>query len=155
MADPAAAIAFLTTTAEEVARDDAFWRERAAGAAMGETAAQFVAIDDDEWIGTVTVLVREDGLDHRGRELDGMRADVVGVYLAPAHRGVGVLNLMFAAARTWARAQQAGALMLSVHADNLRAQAAYRRAGFVPTGVTFTSAIGPELEMRDSDRPVG
>ena len=38
-------------------------------------------------------------------------------------------------------------LSLGVHQDNGRTQAAYRRAGFVPSGVTFSSTIGLELEM--------
>jgi RimJ/RimL family protein N-acetyltransferase len=38
-------------------------------------------------------------------------------------------------------------LSLDVHRENLRAQAAYRRAGFAPTGETFTSVIGPEIVM--------
>ena len=38
-------------------------------------------------------------------------------------------------------------LALGVHRDNARAQGAYRRAGFAPSGVTFTGSIGPEIEM--------
>lgn len=150
VADAAAPIAFLTTTAQELARDDAFWRERAAGAALGETAAQFVAMsdDDEQWVGTATVLLKDFGSAGYG-DVDEPRADIVGVYLAPAHRGAGILNLLLDAARAWAGERGVAALTLSVHVDNLRAQAAYRRAGFVPTGVTFTSVIGPEMEMRE------
>lgn len=157
VADAAASIAFLTSEAEERARDDAFWRERTAGAALGENAAQFVAIaredeadgDADEWIGTATVLLREAGShDHLGHTLDGRRADVVGVYVAPEYRGRGAVEGLFAAAAQWATAQGHDGLTLDVHADNARAQAAYRRLGFVPTGASFTSSIGPEIEMR-------
>ncbi|SIT75178.1 GNAT family N-acetyltransferase [Microbacterium sp. RU33B] len=147
--DPDASIAFLTTTAEELARGDAFWQARTAGAAMGESGAQFVAIVDDAWVGSATVLLREPGSrDHLGQEVVVRRADVVGVYLSPAHRGRGILGELFAGAAEFAAGRGTDALTLDVHTENLRAQAAYRKLGFTPTGVTFTSVIGPELEMR-------
>ena len=34
-----------------------------------------------------------------------------------------------------------------MHRDNLRAQGAYRRSGFEPTGETLTGPIGPEIVM--------
>ncbi|GAA3624915.1 hypothetical protein GCM10022200_04010 [Microbacterium awajiense] len=43
VSDPDAGIAFLSTRDEELARDEAFWRDRTAGAALGFNAAQFVA----------------------------------------------------------------------------------------------------------------
>lgn len=147
--DPDAPRAFLTTPDEELARSDAFWRERTAGAAMGETGAQFVAIVDDEWVATATVLLRQPGTrNHLGQEVVALRADIVGVYIAPRHRGAGTLDDLFDAAAEWARVREVDALTLDVHTLNARAQAAYRKVGFEPTGVTFTSVIGPELEMR-------
>ena len=148
VSDPDAAIAFLTDVAEEIARDDAFWQDRAAGGAVGNSAAQFVLIDDDEWIGTVTVLRRSAGsVDHIGRTLSAPRAVVVGLYLRPSHRGRGGVGDLLDHAAEWAASFGDTALMLDVHADNARAQAAYRKAHFVPTGVTFTGPIGPEIEM--------
>lgn len=147
--DPDASIAFLTTAAQERARDDAFWRERAVGGALGENAAQFVAIAGDAWIGTVTVLLRTAGeRNHLGATLTEDRADIVGVYLDPDHRGRGILGDLLAAAEQWAAERGHVALTLDVHRDNERAQRAYRSWGFAPTGTTFTSVIGPELEMR-------
>lgn len=152
VSDPDAAIAFLSTRDEELARDESFWRERAAGAALGDNAAQFVAVDIDRWVGTATVLLRDGGTqDHHDRDVVTPRADIVGVYLAPSHRGVGVLARMLDAASSWAEHRGANALTLDVHLENARAQAAYRAAGFTSTGVTFTSTIGPEIEMR---RPI-
>lgn len=149
VADPAAAIAFLTTSAEEAGRDEAFWRQRTAGAALGEDAAQFVADLGDRWVGTVTALLREPGpRDHLDRVIVEARVDIVGVYVAPSHRGTGALAALLDAAAQWALAQGVDALTLDVHVDNARAQAAYRKAGFAPTGVRFTSSIGPEIEMR-------
>lgn len=149
VSDPAAAIAFLSTPEQERAHDDAFWRHRAAGAAMGADAAQFIAEDGARWVGTVTVLLRESGaLDHGGRAVAHDRADVVGVYIAPSHRGFGLLGELVDAAAHWAAERGAADLTLDVHVDNVRAQKAYRAIGFVPTGETFTSVIGAELVMR-------
>ena len=41
VSDPAASIAFLTTYEQELARDHAFWDERAAGGADGDSAAMW------------------------------------------------------------------------------------------------------------------
>lgn len=147
--DPNAAIAFLTTRVEELARDDAFWQERAARGALSDEAAQFVAITGERWVGTATVLLRVAGSsDHLGRAVVTDRADVVGVYVSPSHRGIGALALLIDAISEWARALGVDALTLDVHADNARAQRAYRKLGFVDTGVAFTSVIGPEIELR-------
>lgn len=148
VSDPAAAIAFLSTLDEELAHDDGFWRTRAANAAEGDEAAQFVAEIGDEWAGSATVLVRATGTtDHTGRTVYVSRADVVGVFVREGHRGGGVIDALLDAAAEWTAGLGFTRLTLDVHADNARAQAAYRRCGFVPTGVTFTGPIGPELEM--------
>lgn len=153
VSDPDAGIAFLSTTAQELARDDTFWQERTAGAALGDTAAQFVAVHGDDWVGTATVLLREAGdRDYFDRPIAAPRADVVGVYLAPSHRGTGILDRLFDAARAWCAERGIDALTLDVHTDNARAQAAYRKAGFVATGVTYTSTAGLEIEMRAAHR---
>ncbi|MCI9858058.1 GNAT family N-acetyltransferase [Microbacterium proteolyticum] len=146
--DPVASIAFLTTRAQELARDRTFWVERAARGATGESAAMFVAEDTDTWVGSVTVLVRRAGdLDHTGRRLAQDRADVVGVYVAPEARGSGAVDALLDAAARWTADQGFETLSLDVHVDNVRAQAVYRRAGFVETGERFTGPIGTELAM--------
>ena len=146
--DPDANIAFLETPAQVAGRSEQFWRERAELAAGSETAAQFVAVVDDAWVGSLSVLVRATGqTDHLGRFVDDRRADVVGVYVNPAHRGTGAIDLLLAAAAEWVTSLGLTRLSLDVHRDNPRAQGAYRRAGFVPTGETFTSVIGPEIVM--------
>jgi ribosomal protein S18 acetylase RimI-like enzyme len=53
------------------------------------------------------------------------------VYVTPSARRAG---LLVDAAVRWGRAQGALSLHLEVHEDNARAQAAYRRLGFVLTG---------------------
>ena len=146
--DPDANIAFLETPEQVAARAEQFWRERAELAAGSETAAQFVAVVDDVWVGSLSVLIRATGqTDHLGRFVDDRRADVVGVYVNPAHRGTGTIDLLLAAAAEWVTSLGLTRLSLDVPRDNPRAQGAYRRAGFVPTGETFTSVIGPEIVM--------
>jgi len=146
--DPDAAIAFLETPEQVAARPDDFWRDRTARAAESEVAAQFVAEAEGVWVASLSVLIRATGQkDHLGRYVDDRRADAVGVYVNPAYRGTGTVDALFDAAAAWAASQGLRRLTLDVHADNVRAQAAYRRNGFSPTGVTFTGPIGPELEM--------
>jgi RimJ/RimL family protein N-acetyltransferase len=146
--DPDASMAFLETPQQVAARPEQFWRDRAQLGAGSETAAQFVAEVDDGWVGSLSVIIRATGRkDHLGRFVDDRRAAVVGVYVNPAHRGSGAVDLLLAAAAEWAAGLGLRRLSLDVHRDNHRAQGAYRRAGFVPTGETFTSVIGPELVM--------
>lgn len=151
--DPAASIAFLSTADQERAHDEEFWRGRAAGASLSDEAAQFIADDEGRWVGTVTVLLRAAGTaDHFGRAVAQARADLVGVYVAPSQRGSGLLGRLVDAAAAWAADRGAEQLTLDVHVDNHRAQGAYRKLGFVPTGDTFTSIIGPELVMVQAGR---
>ena len=152
VADPDAAIAFLESPAQVAVHSDQFWQERTRRAADSADSAQFVAIDEDAdapaWVGSLTVLIRKPGIvDHLGHTVRTERADIVGVYVRPSHRGDGTIDRLFAAAAAWALAEGARILSLDVHADNLRAQGAYRRAGFTPTGETFTGTIGRELVM--------
>ncbi|MFD4957575.1 GNAT family N-acetyltransferase [Microbacterium sp. NPDC058389] len=146
--DPDAAIAFLETPEQVAARTDDFWRDRTLRAAESEIAAQFVAEADGAWVGSLSVLIRATGqTDHLGRFVDDRRADAVGVYVSPGYRGTGTVDALFDAAAAWVASQGLTRLTLDVHADNARAQAAYRRNGFTPTGVAFTGPIGPEIEM--------
>lgn len=146
--DADAVVAFLDTYEHAADQPDVFWKARTERAANGDDAAQFVAVDGTAWIGCVTVLRRPAGdVDHLGRTHDAPRADIVGVYVAPAHRGRGTIDALLSAAAEWAGALGDAALTLDVHADNARAQGAYRRSGFEPTGIRFTGPIGPELEM--------
>jgi len=152
VADPDAGIAFLESPAQVAAHSDEFWRERTRRAAVSADSAQFVAIDGGAdapaWVGSLSVLIRKPGIiDHLGHTVRTERADIVGVYVRPSHRGDGTIDRLFAAAAAWALGEGARILSLDVHADNLRAQGAYRRAGFAPTGETFTGTIGPELVM--------
>src|SRR5690606_13398268 len=137
--DPAAGMAFLDSYDSAAANSDEFWRNRTTGAATGDSVAQFVA-EEDEWVGSVTVLRRgTPGVDQHGH--------VVGVYLRPSHRGQGLIDALLQTAADWTRSIGGTRLTLDVHVDNARAQAAYRRAGFTPTGKRMSTTLGEELEM--------
>jgi GNAT superfamily N-acetyltransferase len=133
--DPVAPVAFARTYAEESAMTDEEWRGRAAGVGS----QQFVAVRVDpllageEWVG-MAVVVRE-------------RPDYLSinaVYVLPGVRGTGVAEKLFAAAIAWTW-DHADRLHLWVHEKNPRAQAFYRRLGFVPTGETIPSPLDPSM----------
>jgi GNAT superfamily N-acetyltransferase len=146
--DEDAGIAFLETYERAASQPDALYQDRAARAADGVDAAQLVAVDGGSWVGSVTVIVQRAGsLDHRDRPIRRSRPVVVGVYVRPGYRGEGVIDWLLDEAARWSRDRGFDELALGVHRDNARAQGAYRRAGFVPSGVTFTGSIGPEIEM--------
>jgi ribosomal protein S18 acetylase RimI-like enzyme len=147
--DEAAPIAYLETYANAAARPDDFWQERAAGAAEGRRSAQVVAITaDDAWVGSVTGLREEPGSeDWSGRPIEHLQVHVVGVWVRPEHRGAGLLAQLVDELESWARAGGVERLRLLVHEDNARARAAYRKLGFVPTGVVVPLEAGNELEM--------
>ncbi len=148
LSDSAAPIAFLDTRENAQAQPPEFWQERAIGGALSDEVAQFVAEAGERWIGGMAVLAPAAGtVDYFGRENPEGRAMLVSVYIDPAHRGQGVLELLVEAAADWARARGRRELALDVHTRNLPAQAAYRRLGFVATGGSTEVPTGTELEM--------
>ena len=151
--DEAAPIAFLDTYEQAAERPDGFWQDRARNAAVGEAARQFVAVGPDgRWAGSVVALVEEAGTeDFFGRPVRERQAQIVGVYVRPEARGIGVTEALFEAAVEWARGL-AGLerVRLHVHEDNARAAAFYRKFGFVPTGEAVPNPGDPskqDLEM--------
>jgi GNAT superfamily N-acetyltransferase len=151
--DPLAPLAFLETYEEAAARADAFWRERAAGAAVGTTARQqFIAeAPDGEWAGSVTVLVEEaGGTDPFGNAVEQAQGHVVGVFVRPEQRGSGLIGALLDAALEWSWGLGLGRVRLFVHERNSRAEAAYRKVGFVASGATVPVPGGSgerELEL--------
>lgn len=72
---------------------------------------------------------------------------VVGVWVHPDHRGAGLLRRIVGAMQDWAGEYGVDRFRLLVHEENARAQAAYRKLGFAPTGTTIALAAGTEIEM--------
>jgi len=137
--DPLAHLAFLETYENAVAKPDAFWQERTSTAAEGAfQRQQFIAErPDGEWDGSVTVMVEEVGTeDFLGHVVEHRQGHLVGVFVRPEQRGSGLTGALFDAAVDWCRKTGLHRVRLFVHEDNGRAEAFYRKAGFVPTGVT-------------------
>lgn len=151
--DPAAPIAFLETYEVAAAKPDSFWAERAASGAAGPACAQYVAIasaadGEEHWVASVTGLREEPGTaDWAGRPVRHLQAHVVGVWVHPDHRGTGLLGRLVGEIEAWAAGYDIERLRLLVHEDNSRAQAAYRKIGFTPTGVIVPLEAGNEVEM--------
>lgn len=139
LADEAAPIAFLDTVESASAQPDRFWQDRAANASGDAAAAQLVAVTDaGDWVGTVTVLPHSE---------DPHAGHVVGVYVAETHRGLGMIDALLEAAADFARGRGLSALVLEAHVDNHRAQAVYRRGGFVRTDLVEAPDFGREWVM--------
>ncbi|MEU2427379.1 GNAT family N-acetyltransferase [Streptomyces sp. NPDC007851] len=135
--DPVAGIAFLESYEDAEGRPDSFYQDRAARSAEEPSGArQFIAeTPDGEWAGTLTVLLEEAGTtDWAGQPVERRQGHVVGVFVRPEHRGNGLIKALFDAGVAWAREQGAERVRLLVHEDNPRAQGAYRKVGFVPSG---------------------
>lgn len=146
--DPAAGIAYLESFESASAHPGSFWDERAASAALSASSAQFIAELGSTWVGSATILVPEPSLpDYFGRVREPGTALLVAVYVAPDHRGRGILGRLVEAGAEWARERGCGILFLDVHEDNARARAAYTGLGFAPTGGTIVGRNGRELEM--------
>lgn len=126
LADPVSPVAFNETYDDAAAQDDDFWRRRAARGLQGMLAETFVAEDEADgghWAGSATALDEGDSV------------QVVGVYLRPQHRGTGLAESIFGAVEAWALERPyATYLLLHVHEHNPRAEAFYRRLGYVHTG---------------------
>ncbi|WP_395576662.1 GNAT family N-acetyltransferase [Streptomyces sp. BK79] len=144
--DPLAHLAYLETYDDAVVRPDSYWQERAKGGAEGGDgrARQFVAEGPGGlWLGTLTVLVEEAGTtDWAGFPVERSQGHVVGVFVRPEWRGSGLTKALFAAGLEWAWESGLERVRLIVHPDNGRAQGAYRKAGFVPSGRTVPLAGG-------------
>ena len=144
--DPVAHLAFLETYEAAVAPAGRFWRERAAGAAEGvRERQQIVAVaPDGRWVGSVVVLVEEAGAQGAlGDVSDVRQGHLVAVYVRPEVRGRGLTERLFAYALEWAW-EVAGVERVRLFVDerNGRAEAFYRKFGFVPTGAECSGAGG-------------
>ncbi|WP_338671856.1 GNAT family N-acetyltransferase [Streptomyces sp. SCSIO 30461] len=137
--DPVAHLAFLETYEQAADRSDDFWRERASSAAEGVRVKQFIAeAADGRWDGTVTVLVERPGEEARfGEQATVEQTHLVAVFVRPDARGHGLADELFRAAVDWSWSlddPRIKRVRLYVHEDNVRAEAFYRRIGFVPSG---------------------
>ncbi|OSC70631.1 GNAT family N-acetyltransferase [Streptomyces sp. 4F] len=148
--DPLAHLAYLETYDDAAARPDSFWQERAAKSAEGASGARQIIAEGPGglWLGTLTVLVEEAGTtDWAGSPVERRQGHVVGVFVRREWRGGGVTKALFDTGLEWAWASGLERVRLIVHPDNGRAQAAYRKAGFAPSGRTVPLVGGGPGEV--------
>ncbi|WIE73447.1 GNAT family N-acetyltransferase [Curtobacterium sp. MCJR17_020] len=134
-------MAYAEHLADAEQLDETEWRARGRrGQDTGGTS--LVAIDTDgRWAGAMGSFIPDAATGPL----------LVGVYVAPSHRGraAGVTDALLDAIESWASGHGT-TLRLHVHERNLRAQAFYARRGYEPTGVTEPYVLAPderELEM--------
>jgi GNAT superfamily N-acetyltransferase len=118
--------AFMSTLEHEQAFGEEIWRQR-----LGSPiAATFIAWRDGEPAGTATGVVDNPGDEHA---VPGAW-QLVGMWVDPDVRGLGVAGELVEAVAGHARATGATRLFLWVTEVNDRARAFYKKLGFVPTG---------------------
>ena len=145
--DPMAPVAFLESVETARARPDTDWQSRAADAAVGDGSAQFLAVRGEDLIGSLTVIVRKAGVpDYFDRVPEVDLPTVVGVYVSPSARGIGVIDALLSEAARFAAGRGDRELTLDVHETNLPARRSYERAGFAVHS-EFLGGNGRELGM--------
>jgi GNAT superfamily N-acetyltransferase len=117
--------AFSSTLERERGFADDEWRQRLGS----QTAATFLAWQDGEPVGTATAKAEDP--DDEYAVADAWQ--LVGMWVAPDARGLGVSDALVEAVAGHARAQGALALVLWVTDVNDRARNFYRRMGFLQT----------------------
>ncbi|WP_104082892.1 N-acetyltransferase [Cryobacterium sp. Y11] len=133
--------AYTETLETAVSHGEAEWRMRAQRGASGNGIAIAAIAESGRWIGTMAGFVPD----------PETGAILVGVYVAPDFRGIkmGLTDALLNTVEDWAR-KEGDQLTLQVHEDNIRAQKAYVRRGFMATGHTVAYNLDPskkELEM--------
>jgi ribosomal protein S18 acetylase RimI-like enzyme len=119
--------AFSSTLEREQGYADDFWRQRLGSV----TAATFLAWQDSEPVGAATGKVEDAADEHAIPE----SWQLVGMWVDPCARGLGVADALVEAVAGHAASQGAEALVLWVTEINDRARRFYERMGFQPTGV--------------------
>ena len=112
--------AFGTTVASAEARPDDFWAAQVAGRLGDHRCATWIAVD-----GTGNGIGMLTGVDVE------YAVEVIQVWVAPAHRGTGLIEQLFDQLFGWAPRPL---IKIAVAASNGRAQRVYERLGFAVTG---------------------
>jgi GNAT superfamily N-acetyltransferase len=137
-------LAFLERVDEAAERPYAEFQARIADRASNPDAAQFIADVDGRVVA------------HAGGwappESSGVTM-IFAVYVTPAHRGTGLLDRLVDAVAEWSRTMGRPRLELEVIVGNDRAMRAYRRLGFVDTGLRAPHPTIPVLTEMIMSRP--
>ena len=139
-----APLAFIETIDQAAARPHAHFRARLAEKIAGNFSAQFVAEADGRLVGQAGGF--------RAPDATGVSL-VFSVYVTPGWRGTGLLARLVDAVADWSRAAGRPVLELEVVSGNHRAMRAYRRLGFVDTGLRVRHPTIPLLHEVKMRRP--
>ena len=120
--------AFTSTLERESTYDEQVWRN------FATTGRWFVAYDG----GPVGVAI---GV--KGWSGDETRRELIGMWVAPSHRRLGIARELFQQVKAWAAAEGATTLNLGVREDNEGALAAYLRMGMRPSGESMPDVGQP------------
>jgi RimJ/RimL family protein N-acetyltransferase len=132
--------AFGTTLAAAQARDDEFWTNQVAGRLGSAPCATWVVVDaDGDGVGMLTGVNTGDAV------------DVIQVWVAPDHRGTGLVERLFAHLFEWSPHERIG---IAVEAVNDRARRVYERVGFQVVGER-PGVQGVEIELTQRRSVVG
>jgi ribosomal protein S18 acetylase RimI-like enzyme len=135
--------AFGSTYAKESQLTDADWVKRAHW--TGAKGTGYLAMDAGIPCGIAATFVDPD---------DVTRARLVSMWVAPAHRRLGIGFSLVRAILAWARAQHARTLELLVTCNNDPAIRFYERLGFTRTGRTEPYPNDPALIEYEMSRPI-
>jgi len=115
--------AFTSSVERESQFDEETWRDRTT------TCQWFVANDHGEIVGVAG------GLD--GWSGEPSKLELVGMWVAPSHRGQGIARRLLHCVALWARSEGATTLSLGVREGNEAAHLAYDSMGLRSTGQTM------------------
>ena len=130
--------AFCQAHAEAVGASDDTWLAEATRGAVGGDAFQVLA-----WEGGLPVAT---AVGYRDADLGADAAGLAAVYVTPARRGQGLLELLVEQVAGWARSQGAAELLLLVNETNGPARKAYARLGFRETGHREPYPLDPSTD---------
>ncbi|RIJ76727.1 GNAT family N-acetyltransferase [Nakamurella silvestris] len=126
-------IAYVESLADAKALPESEWRFRARRCAEPNSVGLAAVDENGRWIGTMSAYISDQG-----------QVFLVGVYVTPSARGSGVADLLLDGIEAWVIANASSrVLTLGVHESNDRAQAFYRRRGYLPTGETEPYKLDP------------
>lgn len=136
-------IAFIETAESAANHPDEHWEQRVVERSAGCKRSLFVVERDDIFVATAGGF---------GSDSDDSTV-VVSVYIAPEHRGTGILESLVDAVAAWSIECGRESLTLEVASENPRAIAAYRRLGFTMTGAEHPHPLYPEITELTMARP--
>jgi len=117
-----APFAFSSTYASALQRSEESWREQADSTSLGSDRATFIAFSDEEPIG-IAALYRLEDREEIGKLLQ--------VWVAPEHRGTGLIWELMDAIFEWAGENNFRTILSRVRTGNTRAYNFYIKYGFL------------------------